>query len=164
METMELIIGGLSKKETLVQLYDKKIKMNPLAETYINDTRFKVTETPRKIQIIMLSVAELGLTKGANLSTIYKQAAEKGLLLCPEDTGIYLRMGNRYEKNSHGLVSKGKAPDDSLTVATKNITSDIHFPKGLYLRKIEGDLWLRGYICDDEHLFSSEDRFVFCKK
>jgi hypothetical protein len=42
------------------------------------------------------------------------------------------------------------------------LAQDESIPKGFYLRRIEGILWLRGYRSGPEHLYSPEDRFVFC--
>ncbi len=35
------------------------------------------------------------------------------------------------------------------------------YPKGFYLRVVDGRAWLRGYRCDDEYDFDPADRFVF---
>ena len=36
-------------------------------------------------------------------------------------------------------------------------------PRGFYLRRIDGVLWLRGYRADAAHLWSPEDVFVFVR-
>lgn len=57
---------------------------------------------------------------------------------------------------------KNQAPAGSLTIASKPINEDDDFPKGFYLRNIQGELWLRGYIADDLHVWNPDDFFVFC--
>ena len=34
-------------------------------------------------------------------------------------------------------------------------------PRSLYLRKVEGVLWLRGYVCSEDHRWSPDDVFAF---
>ena len=43
------------------------------------------------------------------------------------------------------------------------IERDDELPKGLYLRNVDGRLWLRGYVCDSAYRFSSNDLFAFEK-
>jgi hypothetical protein len=47
-------------------------------------------------------------------------------------------------------------------VISTELTEDHDVPKGFYLRRIEGALWLRGYRSGPEHVWSPEDRIVFC--
>lgn len=34
-------------------------------------------------------------------------------------------------------------------------------PRSLYLRKVEGVLWLRGYVCDAAYRWLGDDLFAF---
>ncbi len=38
---------------------------------------------------------------------------------------------------------------------------DDAFPKGLYLRKVDSNLWLRGYVCDASYSFPGDALFAF---
>ena len=58
-------------------------------------------------------------------------------------------------------MSAGRAPEGSLTVASEILSDDDEYPKGFYLRVVDDAAWLRGYRCDDEHIWSSDDRFLF---
>jgi hypothetical protein len=46
-------------------------------------------------------------------------------------------------------------------VLSEIIEQDDAFPKGLYLRNADGNLWLRGYICDDAYRFPGDAMFAF---
>ena len=41
------------------------------------------------------------------------------------------------------------------------LSDDDEVPKGFYLRRIEGVLWLRGYRAGAEHVWSPDDRLLF---
>jgi hypothetical protein len=59
--------------------------------------------------------------------------------------------------------SQHRAPPGSLTVASREFDVDENVPKGFYLRRVEGVLWLRGYCSGPDHMWSGTDRFVFCR-
>ena len=61
------------------------------------------------------------------------------------------------------LSGTHRAPDGAVTVLSEFIEEDDDFPKGLYLRNVDGALWLRGYICDKTHNWSLADVFAFEK-
>ena len=50
----------------------------------------------------------------------------------------------------------------SITIASEILTEDDDFPKGFYLRKIDGMLWLRGYLADQLHVWNPDNHFIFC--
>jgi hypothetical protein len=41
------------------------------------------------------------------------------------------------------------------------LSPEDEFPKGFYLRRIKGELWLRGYRAGAEHVWSSGDHLLF---
>lgn len=45
--------------------------------------------------------------------------------------------------------------------ASEAPSRDDEYPKGFYLRVVDGRAWLRGYRCDDGHSWSPDDRFIF---
>jgi hypothetical protein len=58
-------------------------------------------------------------------------------------------------------VRQHQAPSGSITIATERLDDDDDVPKGFYLRRIEGVLWLRGYRSGGEHIWGAGDRFLF---
>jgi len=102
--------------------------------------------------------------QGHSIDQIHERAAQLGLLLCPLELGPHLRL--QFLEQPEGSVgyppSQHRAPPGSITVASPELVQDECTPKGFYLRHIEGILWLRGYRSGPEHLWSPEDRLVFC--
>lgn len=160
-DLLEVTVGGLSRDQLRSALTSRGILVNVHAETLL-DADVLDREDARVIAVTERTVADLGRPDGAVLSEILELGLQQGLLLCPADTGPYLRLTLADQAPStDAVMSSGKAPDGSLTVASEALSDDVDYPKGFYLRVVEGQLWLRGYRCDDEHVWSPQDRFVF---
>lgn len=158
-ERLEVCVGGLSLSQLLSRLNAWGILVNGHAETLLKDVVFD--QAARPVVVTERTVAELGLD-GATLAEIFEAARQQGLLLCPMDTGPYLRMALSEQVTScDSVMSSGRAPDGALTVASEALSKDDEYPKGFYLRVVDGQAWLRGYRCDDEHTWSPDDRFIF---
>lgn len=159
-------VGGLTKTELLQQLRSNAISLNAYAEQLFASDRFTVSAAPYALQTVELSVGDLGFPENGITSEVYKQARERGLELCPLELGPFLRLAYRDQpEGARGKPEwKQQAPYGSLTVASEPISDDDAFPKGFYLRCIEGVLWLRGYCCGPEDVWNSWDRLVFVKE
>jgi hypothetical protein len=137
------------------------VLVNGHAETLLQDLVLD-DQASRSVVVTERTVAELGLPTGATLSQIFQAAQQQGLSLCPVDTGPYLRMAlNEQVASRDSVMSSGRAPDGGLTVAAEAASKDDEYPKGFYLRVVDGQSWLRGYRCDDKHTWSPDDRFIF---
>lgn len=160
-ERLEVSVGGLSRRQLMTSLTSRGILVNGHAETLLEDVAFR-DRSPRPVMVAERTVAELGLPGGATLPQIFEVAQQQGLLLCPVDTGPYLRLAlNGQVESCDSVMSSGRAPDGGLTVAAEVLSHDDEYPKGFYLRVVDGQAWLRGYRCDDEHMWSPDDRFIF---
>jgi hypothetical protein len=159
-------IGGLNKPEALQKLSDLKIQVNDYGWQLLKDSRFTISESKESIPIRIKTVSELGFKQGAKILEIMEQAKEEALDYCPLELALFFRFQymDQEEKEEGFPLTKHKAPKGSLTVASRSLDEDQNFPKGFYLRKIHGVLWLRGYLSSDEHLWNPEDHFVFRKR
>ena len=159
---LSVTVGGLARHELIAELASRNILLNAHAEALLADAVFDDAASQHTITVVESSVDDLGLRDGASLSQIFTTAEARGLLLCPPTTGPYLRLAVDEQASApDSVLSAGRAPSGSLTVATPVLSDDDEYPKGFYLRVIDGQAWLRGYRCDDEHIWSPEDRFVF---
>ena len=156
-------VGGLPKVDLIQKLQQSSISLNQYGERLLFDDRFTTTETAYSVEIVELSVRDLGFPNGATLPEIYKQANELGLQLCPPDLGPYLRLEyvDQVEGNSGNLSQKNEAPSGSVTIASEIISDEESFPKGFYVRKVDGVLWLRGYVADNLHVWNPDNRLIF---
>lgn len=158
-------VGGLTKQQLLQKLQQHSIRMNKLGERLFADDKFAISDTAYSVRAVELKVRNLGFPEGATIPDLFKKANQVGLKLCPLELGPYLRLAYLDQPEGHsGKPSwRNRAPYGSLTVASEILSDDVDFPKGFYLRRIEGVLWLRGYIADDLHILEPDDSFLFCQ-
>lgn len=164
MNEITLNIKSLDKEALMAQLDEKGICLNKYAEIYMAHTGFQ-KPFEEKVKIVLCSLAELGAPDGCHFSEIFSLAENAGLRPCRPWTGPFLRLemtGQEMSKNG-GLSGQHRAPDGAVTVFSRPLEGDDDFPKGLYLRNVDGKLWLRGYVCDEGHLWSGGDIFAFEK-
>jgi hypothetical protein len=157
-------IGGWNRNELLEQLHQNAIHLNTYAETLLADNRLIISSTPYRVSTVELAVSNLGFPDGATTERIFATAQQLGLKLCPLELAPYLRM--QYTDQPEDVKKEARqnqAPSGSVTVASEAISEDDTFPKGFYLRHMNGELWLRGYCADDLHSWNADDRFIFVK-
>lgn len=165
MREVELTVGELSKEELVHSLKEMNILINPLGKQLLESELFEVTKERKKVVLTELSLLELGLVADeANLLGIIKRAEQVGLEVCSPDVAPFLRMVYFDDKGSHGFKKEYKTPDGAVTILSKILSEDVAFPKGFYLRKVDEDYWLRGYVCDYEHQFSLDETFIFMNR
>jgi hypothetical protein len=156
-----VLVGGLSHEELLARLGEAGVLLNAHAETLLA-AAVEGASHAGTLVIVERSVRELGLPEGGTLPEVYERALAEGLRLCPPATGAYLRLALLDQASAPDRVlSAGRAPSGSVTVAAPRLRDDPDFPAGLYLRVIDDRPWLRGYRCDDQHEWSPDDRFAF---
>ena len=155
--------GGLNATQLRQALQDAGVQLNPSAETLLAHSGFVTTPNRAAINIKHVTVADLGFSDGATPPAIFARAQAQNLLLCPVELGAHYRL--QYTDQPEGSVgfapTQHRAPPGSVTIASEPISEDDSVPKGLYLRRIEGVLWLRGYNSSNEHVWNPEDVFAF---
>lgn len=160
-----VVIEGLTKAQLMLTLQEHSILMNKYGEMLLIDDHFTPSNTKYLLQTVELTVGDLGYINGATTAQIFKRAFELGLELCPLELAPYLRI--QYLDQPEGYlgdsIKRPEAPSGSITIASEPITEDDEYPKGFYLRRINGELWLRGYRADHLHVWNSGDHFIFCQ-
>jgi len=160
-EPLTLQVGTTSRPRLLEALESGGVQLNASARTLLDDAAFD-RPTPQSVTVVQRTLKELGLPAGAALPLIFEAAQDHGLDLCPGDTSPYLRLAWRTQPNApDAIMSNGRAPTGSVTVAAPLLREDDDYPKGFYLRVIDHTLWLRGYRCDLTYAWDPEDSFVF---
>ncbi len=150
------------KDHLLMKLREQDIHINRYAEKFFAHPEFH-TEYACDMVIAIASLQEIGLGNGATLDEIFQKIDKTGLEPCPANTGLFLRLAWKDQAKSQNSVLSGshKSPDQAVTVFSETMERDDAFPKGLYLRNVDGVLWLRGYVCDSSFRFSGNDLFAF---
>ena len=143
-------------------LTEHGILINHYAEEFFAHPRFSIERSKETI-VTIASLQEIGLENGATLREIFTHISKTGLKACHVSTGLFLRLAWTDQPQSHNSTLSGthSSPDQAVTVLSEIIEQDDDFPKGLYLRNVDGNLWLRGYICDDSYRFPGDAFFAF---
>lgn len=162
MWTITLKRKSLTKDEIMKKLKENGIMINHYAEEYISHPHFFAEHT-KNITVTIASLKELGLEKGATLNQLFHHIQNTQYMPCPPDTGFFLRLAWLEQPKSHNSILTGThaSPDQAVTVLSKLLEEDDTFPKGLYLRNVDDNLWLRGYACDRTYCFPADALFAF---
>lgn len=165
MKEIEIEIGGLTKEALLKRLDTNNIQINPLGEKLLQSELLQISEMKKTVVLTKLTLRELGLPTGkTGLLDIIGKAHEVGLEACLPEVAPFLRLASFKDTQSYGFEKKHRTPHGSVTVVSEILDEDPDFPKGFYLRKVDEDYWLRGYICDYEHQFSLDETFIFMSR
>jgi hypothetical protein len=163
--TRAVQVGGLTKLELIRKLSRNGISINEYAERLLESEHFTTSGSRYSAVTVELTIRDLGFPQGAAMAEIYAKAGALCLALCPPELGPHLRLQYLDQPEGHwgNPVQRHQAPSGSITIASKQLTKDDDFPKGFYLRRIMGVLWLRGYRCGPEHVWQPDDHFIFCQ-
>ncbi len=163
--THEVHIATSDKMKLLQLLNENGIKLNGYAEMLLNHPAFTIPPEGSVYTVMEVTVESVGFCQGASLSQILEQAKASGYGLCPMGLAPFFRLTYMAQKEVEEETDKQhRAPVGSITIASLPLSNDVDFPKGFYIRKMNGELWLRGYICDDQHIWSKDDKFLFQTK
>jgi hypothetical protein len=161
--TRTIQVGGLTKSGLLEQLQRNAIALNESADRLFASDHFRTAATQYSVMTVELTVRDLGFPQGATIADIYARAGARGLGVCPLELGPHLRL--QYLDQPEGYWGQPdrqhQAPSGSITIASEQLSADDDFPKGFYLRRIKGVLWLRGYRSGPEHIWEPDDHFIF---
>ena len=156
-------IGGRSKSELVRDLRERSIRLNDSAERLFADDRFVTERARRLLPTVELTVENLGYPQGATTEEINVRAHQVGLQPCPRELGPCLRLAylDQPEGSFGAPVRQHKAPLGSVTIASEPLDEDPSTPSGFYLRRIDSELWLRGYHSERTFLWDPGDHLVF---
>lgn len=156
-------IGGMTPERLLEELVRRGVGLNDPARTLLASPYFVWSAERRDVHTVELAIRDLGLPDGAVFAEIHARAAAVGLFPPPIELAPHMRLG--YTDQPEGArgfpVTAHRAPPGSITIASEPLAADDEFPKGFYLRRIDGVLWLRGYHSGPDHIWSPGDHLVF---
>ena len=100
---------------------------------------------------------------GGTYDQLTARALASGFVECPLEVGPYLRL--QFLDQAEGSVgfpaTKHRAPPGSITVASVPLDDRDETPKGFYLRRIDGVLWLRGYWSHPDNAWRPDDVLIY---
>lgn len=160
---LRVTLGGVDRDALRARLERAGVQTNPAAVALFDDARFATSPHRAEVAVALRSVASVGLLEGGTAAEIVASASTCGLAQCPLELGPHLRL--QWTDQPEGSVghapTRHRAPPGSVTVASPPLDDTDETPKGFYLRRIDGALWLRGYRAGLDHRWSPDDVFAF---
>jgi len=154
-------VGGQTRTQLERTLNDAGVQLNAYAETLLAHPTFD-DPAGQTLRIVERTVEQLGLEEGAVLSQVFAAARNQGLEPCPLAVGPYLRLALTDQVDApDSALSAGRSPTGAIHIASALVSEDLEYPKGFYLRVVDGQAWLRGYCCDDTYVWTPEQRLAF---
>jgi hypothetical protein len=120
------------------------------AKDILSKPAFTVAAKETKIDLVNVSVTELGFSNGASTKQIYDRAKELGLFLCPDEAGPALR-----------LVYKDQPRGEWLHVAMESIADSVGDPDVFSVGHYVTGRWLRAYCDRPDDFWDASGRWVF---
>jgi len=137
-------IGNYSAEKILKEYEASGIKISSYAKEMLSKIEWQ--KETGEIDLVKLSVADMGFVNGATTNEIYSKAKELGLELCPQETCPILRLD--------------KDLSECLFCGMKQIDVD-GSPRVFDLGRYSGGLWLHGSWAEPDSRWSSNNEFVF---
>ena len=147
----KLTIGSHKSVEALVKAIEAKgLKVGDWAR----DISKKVTlaKEVSEVELVNVSVAELGFKNGATRKDIYDRAISLGLSLCPPEVGMQLRL--QYDDQPKG---------EWLLIGMEPITDSGGDLYVFYVARDDGGRWLFTSHGDPASVWDAGDRWVFLR-
>lgn len=162
-----LEVGGTSKEDLIRDLELSHAQVDSEAKKMLQSDDFTILERPERLDLVSLTVAELGFSEGATTREIYEAAANFGLELCPAEVGPRLRMQRDVERTLGKPMAIAMKP-----LMVRGMWGD-PTPKifSLYPRYEAGGPWLNANYVFQENvpnrardIWDPHYRFVFVQK
>lgn len=145
-----LLIGGRSARQLEESLRGANYKISDYAMDMLKSKDFETLKNPEAVDLVRLTVKDLGFEQGATTDQIYARADELGLELCPAEVGPQYRLA--YSDQPLGELTY---------IAMKQITDRDGDPNVFDVVHDAGGLWLRSGWARPGRAWDPGDSFVF---
>jgi len=151
-KTIKLGTGLKTADDFRKALKQSGYKIGNWANDILGKPAFATSEREMEIDLVVVSVAELGFGEGARRGDIYERAISLGLELCPNEVGPQLRL--QYKDQPNG---------EWLRIAMEPISGS-DGDLGIFGVGHRGSgLWLVGSDGDPDDFWCDDYRFVFVR-
>lgn len=128
-------------------------KISDWANDILGKPAFTVADQLMDIDLVVVTVAELGFPKGATRADIYKRAAEFGLEPCPAEVGPALRL--QYLDQPKG---------EWLRIAMEPIVVSLGGPYIFRVERDDSGLWLHFGYDNPDGVWGAGSQWVFARR
>lgn len=144
-------LGGITSGKDFCQaLQQADFRIGDWAKDMLGQKAFTVATEETDIDLVIMSVADLGFAKGARYDAICARALELGLELCPAEVGPQLRLQYPDQPRDEWLIIAMEAIRGSR--GRLDVFGVGHHGHGR---------WLNGSCGEPDDFWYADDRFVF---
>ncbi|MFY9463112.1 MAG: hypothetical protein WAP52_02920 [Candidatus Sungiibacteriota bacterium] len=148
--TIKLGTGLRTAGEFGIALKQAGCRIGDWGSDILGKPAFTASRVETEVDLVALSVAELGFKDGATRKDIYERAIEIGLELCPAEVGPQLRLQYKDQPNGERLlVAMNPIADSGGGLNVFNVERSDH------------DLWLSARSGRPDYFGHSGSRWVF---
>lgn len=149
-KTIKLGTGLKTADEFRKALKDKGFNISDWANDILGKSAFTVATEETEVDLVKVTVAELGFRKGVRRDQIYERAKELGLELCPPEVGPQLRLQCQDQPNGEWVL-----------IGMEPITDSDGGLCVFRVGRADSGLWLYSYWGDPGGLWGPDRRWVF---
>jgi len=151
-KTIKLGTGLKTAEEFRRVLRDGEFRLSDWASDILGKPAFKAADEETEVDLVKVTVAELGFKKGARRNQIYERARDLGLELCPPEVGPQLRL--QYQDQPNG---------EWILVAMEPIVDSDGDPRLFLVERSDSGLWLSSFWGDPGGFWDAGRQWVFCR-
>ena len=151
-KTIKLGTGLKTAEEFRRVLRDGEFRLSDWASDILGKPAFKAADEETEVDLVKVTVAELGFKKGARRNQIYERARDLGLELCPPEVGPQLRL--QYQDQPNG---------EWILVAMEPIIDSGGGPRLFRVGRDDSGLWLVSYWGFPDGFWFPDNQWVFCR-
>lgn len=152
-KTINLCTGLKAADDFRKAITSAGMKIGKWANDILGRPEFAVATEETEIDLVVVSVAELGFKGGVIRQDIFKRALALGLELCPNEVGPQLR-----------LQYKDQPKGEWLLIGMEPITDSDGNLKVFNVEHDDNGLWLRSEYVSPVHFWDGDDRLVFARR
>lgn len=149
-KTVKLGTGLKTANDFCCALQNAGCRASNWAKDVLGKPAFTAASNKIELDLVVVSVAELGFKNGATREQIYQRAPELGLELCPAEVGPQLR-----------LQYKNQLVGERLLVAMEPIIDSVGDLRVFVVARNEDDSWLRCHYGPPSDFWFADFRWVF---
>lgn len=159
---IKIPLSPLEKDRIVDYLATRGVAVNDFFKLYISHGHYKEVTVAQEMEIEIVTLKDMGFNVPTSSPFIVQRAVEMGYQLPPAHLGFYLRLAFMDQDSSSDVIlSRGQSPDGAICLLSEKLEEDIAFPRSVYLRKVDQELWLRAARFDDDYAFSPSTIFAF---
>lgn len=166
MQILSITCPALAAKSVLPLLENHSILWNEYFLQYIQHPAFQFPRQGDCYIVYIGSLAEFGLDQPSTFPQISTHIKKAGYTLPPAHLGISLRLALQKQKPSTNSQLSGQktSPQGAIVLLSAPLEANIKVPRSLYLRNVDGQLWLRGSVFDDLYEFPGNTLVAFVRE